>query len=893
MNKTCIALLALIVLAAMPARAQLTSTITTTLHDSTFSLGRDFWFAEQSNQWGVDLGGKYMRIYITSPENATAFVSSNGQTTPIPITANEISSFKVPLSWEMESSGIVENQAIHVYSNTADLAVYNISHQPYSSDGEYVIPTIGWGTDYVVAAYGSIDDQQGSFGTDAPSTMVIVANEDSTLVEITPSVNCRKDSSGNQNGGVNAMTAAFPADSTFTIQLNRGQCMQLMPVFLEGPPFLDLTGTIVHSNKPVGVFGGSQITNIPSTFPYANHVEDMMPPVRTWGETYYANNTVQEDTMPSHDVAQYLFISSVPNQTIFRHSCDSSDDTECVIAKQYGIFWDEIKGPRKFFSAQPFLAVQYVNSSSYPDGVTGQGDPAEAMLTPREQYTKTVTFETPLSVGNIVPFTNYANVTVNVKDEKKTLFDGKTIDSFPKYCIDSNWEMFLIPYIAPSVDSITGDDSGVGVWIYGYGYDETYAWSAPSQCKTFQSPDSVPPVASVTESCMSGHVYVQDTGALASKLDMIRLDTLYNIDYSLDTSWIEGTMRDSTFYNFEVADPTQPAYLQVSAFDYAGNHTAITSIYRTNYDSIFPFDQSLGVWVDTPGSKPNIAYDTIYTLGQDTFYFNEFHLTNDSAGFSLHDSIGGPLDLSPLAPKHRRRIQIQFEPIKTTPQIDSIVFGDVCDSSYALVIGAEEFPNFLVTSQIWPNAPLTDPATCYLETVTIENLSSIPIMIDSFWWADTVHFKALSTIPVTLPPYGSVPFSIDYCPDSGSLTAVNRTQGIWFSSLVLESGIVSPRFDSLIGWALGPLGVSNENSPSLEATIFPINDGRSLQIILPSSVAAPVNFQLVNVLGESVLRETFSAGTQMVDASALPRGVYFYRFTSGQISQSGKVILGQ
>ena len=44
---------------------------------------------------------------------------------------------------------------------------------------------------------------------------------------------------------------------------------------------------------------------------------------------------------------------------------------------------------------------------------------------------------------------------------------------------------------------------------------------------------------------------------------------------------------------------------------------------------------------------------------------------------------------------------------------------------------------------------------------------------------------------------------------------------------------------------------------------------------------------------ESVLRSTILEGNHVVDASALPRGVYFYRLTSGQTSQSGKVILGE
>src|ERR1019366_8532160 len=49
--------------------------------------GRDFWFSMMSNYWGLNEGSKYMRIYITSANNCTAFVESNGTKTPVPVTA--------------------------------------------------------------------------------------------------------------------------------------------------------------------------------------------------------------------------------------------------------------------------------------------------------------------------------------------------------------------------------------------------------------------------------------------------------------------------------------------------------------------------------------------------------------------------------------------------------------------------------------------------------------------------------------------------------------------------------------------------------------------------------------------------------------------------------------
>jgi hypothetical protein len=1130
MKHTYLILAAALVLAALPARAQITSSTTTITHDSTFAQGRDFWFAEQSNYFGENLGGKYMRIYITSDENCTAFVGSgftNGVpsvTQVVPITSHQISSFNIPLFWEVESSGIAENKVIEVWSNTSNLTVYNMSHQLYSSDGEYIIPTIGWGTDYVVAAYGALYEGN-SYVFDLPSTCIVVANRDSTSVDITPSCNCRASVNSNY---------FFPAGQTFNIQLDRGQCVQLMSVKSESDSGFDLTGTIIHANYPVGVSGGSMEPDIPANFQYANHVEDMIPPVRTWGETYYPTNPI--DSLPTHQFAQYLFISSVANQMIFRHSCDSGNNTECVIPNKYGIYWDEIAGAQKFFSDQPFLVVEYVNSSNYPDSIPGQGNPSEVRLNPREQFTKTVEFQAASTEGGEQPYVSYANVSVNINDETKTRFDGKSISSFPSQCADSSWEIFTVPNVTPGTHSVTNDDSGVGVTIYGYGLDETYSWSSPSGVATFQSPDSVAPRASISTECLESFIHLSDTGALASGLDMIRVDSIYNMNYTVDPNWLEGSESGTSDYTISVVNPSRPGIITVSVFDVAGNHTTIRSVYAPVIDSIKPPLQNLGTWESGP---PKIAYDTLYNMGADAFDITELQLLNDNLGFSLFDSIGGSVDRSPVPPGQRRLIQIQFQAKDSSLVIDSILYGDSCFVQAVVVIGSGGAADFFVTSQSWPDELLTSPPTCYPKNVTIYNFSTDTLTIDKAFWKDILHFQAVSTFPVVIPPTpASKQFTIDYCPDNNSLITHDATQGSWTSPQVLEGKNESPRFDSLTGFAVaesetfvedtiindpcpspsgdtaiayftiaatgtapstitiviqsdptdfslvgrldngetwdpsttpetlavgqtavisaeyvippginktvidslvaidgagdtiggtaltvtvngiyfagttnpdsltfGPVpsqsqnpnatqksflitnesatspltiysiglqpgnydsafalslftipgnapvlfptsstpiilqvgqslevsvdfndslfdvatqqaqfdietnscptiseiltasiagaGVPEASVPLLNATILPAEDGSSLEIILPTDMIGPVRFQLVNVLGESVLRSTLNTGTQTVDASALPRGVYFYRLTSGQMSQSGKVILGE
>ena len=1136
MKKTYLSLATALTLAAIFLNAPIHAQSTALIHHEITSqklnpptMGRDFWFAEQSNDWGVNEGGKYMRIYITSAKNCIAYVVSQGVTTPLKITAFKVTTFLIPEFWEMESSGIPEQKAIHVYSKDADLSVYNLSHNAYSSDGEYVIPTIGWGTDYVVAAYESLTDLgTGGGDFDLPSTMAVVADQDNTTVQITPSCDCR---------------VGFPAGVMQTFTLNRGDAIQLMPVMApaEVETGYDMTGTIIHSSMPVGVFGGAMEANIPYNFPYSDHVEDMMPPVRTWGETYYTNSFACPPNLPTHDLAQYLFISSMANQTILRHSCDSGTHTECVIPYQYGIYWDELALGQKFWSDQPFLVVEYHNSSSYPDNSVGSGDPAEVHINPREQFTDTILFQTPQSIGNIKPYFNYANVICNVKDAGNVLFDNKKLSGLPSQCIDGNWEIFTVTDIAPGTHTVySSGDSGVGVDAYGDGFDETYAWSSPAGVSTFQSPDTVPPHATIGTQCYQSYVHVTDSGLLPggqsqSGLSEIRLDSVYNMTFLLDQDWLDGTGRDSVGYGMFIVDPNEPAILIVSAFDMAGNRTTITSTYIPQVAVIEPPERNLGVYIPGSGNPPNIAYDTLINEGTTAFDIDSLYLKYGNVGFSLHNSAGGPVDKSPLAPGTRRIIQIQFKAIQATRAVDSIIFGNTCDLQAVAVIGGGGAPDFFVTSQTWPNVLLTQPPTCYQGSVRIENLSKSAVTIDSASWSDA-HFKADTIFPITVPPSpANVSFPISYCPDNGTLTVPNRTQGNWYSHNVLEQDGKTPsvRNDSLVGWAVAPSetfgsdtvivtnceqqgdtipitftlaatgtaptivkhvyqsdptdffgltgmlsngntwipdtgaqnlqpgqsvtittyyivpfgkdtskvdvltvvdgngdtiattdgkaltatvitnyyagqvipptltfgptlfqdpqkitktfviqntaqsgliidnvtlqaggkynpaytittvqpivpgvpdtlppgqlmtvtvtfndstngdpvqpavlqiassnscnimqdslvgilagsGVTEANTPPLGASILRLDDGRALEIILPADMPSPANFELVNVLGQSVLRAMFVAGSApTVDASGLPRGVYFWRLSAGHESQSGKVIIGQ
>ncbi len=382
----------------------------------------------------------------------------------------------------------------------------------------------------------------------------------------------------------------------------------MMPVRASDGDNFDMTGTIVHSNQPVGVSGGSGCPNIPADFPYCDHVEDMLPPIRTWAETYYATNPIQPPGMPGHDFARYLFISSVPGQTIYRQDCQTGQHTECIIDNQYGIYWDELELGQKFWSKEPFLCVWYINSSTYPDHNNGLGDPAECVINPKEQFTKTVLFQTPQSVGNIVPYVNYANIIINVNDEKNTKFDGQSILGKTSQCIDDTFEIFNIPQIAPGAHIINGDTDGVGYMSMVMDMTSPTHWSGPFATGTFHSPDTVAPKVDTVGECLNAYVHVSDSGLLPdgvnqqSLLSAIQADTSYNMSYIIDPNFIEGAGIDTSDYWMYPTDPTKPAELIMDIYDVAGNLTVVTSIYKPQIDSIKPPLNNLGV-LDQWGSQ--------------------------------------------------------------------------------------------------------------------------------------------------------------------------------------------------------------------------------------------------------------------------------------------------
>jgi hypothetical protein len=638
-------------------------------------LGRDLWFCVPQNADPNDNAAKFFTIYATSEKKTVINIQITGQAAvKKQINPSEVWDYLLPRSVELKSSLDVEkDKAIHIWSDDADISVYFMSRNPYTSDGMYVIPAIGWGKEYVITSYSAllVDPR-----VDYPSEFTVVANQNNTVVTVVPSQDVRRTAEPTK--------PYHKKGSPFTITLQRGECLQVQTVFDLGGSDLDLTGTVVTANNPVGIVGASVCPFIPSD-PYCDHILDMLPPVRTWAKTYYTlpffGRVVGGDS--------FYLIGSKAGQIIYRNG-----NQYASIGRFESFYRPDITEPSEWTSTEPFLLVQYLNSSRFGGTNQNQGDPAMVVVNGAEQFSKKVVFQTPYipPTSGQNKFTNYVNVLLRSSSISKTTFDGKPIMSVyaaKRFPIPGNpaWEGIRLGNNTTSKVPIGThtivSDSGVGVYIYGYATEDSYAWAGALGVKTPGSLDTIPPVAITSGQCFCARVDFTDnhTAPPASKLSSYIIDSLENIGFYPDPNFIPGSEATQSYYEFCVLDSTKDAYLSVSIYDNAGNRTTVISEYKARVATIAPAITNFGTVI--PGND-GYDYVIITNTGTSPFTFKGSEVKLLGGLYFFVDSTGADGDIPPGG---TRRVRIRFTP-KIGPTVqDTVLFGDECVKVTALVVG--------------------------------------------------------------------------------------------------------------------------------------------------------------------------------------------------------------
>jgi hypothetical protein len=314
-----------------------------------------------------------------------------------------------------------------------------------------LLPTSAWADNYVIAdAYKApilIGEPR------AGPTTVIVASQDGTNVTVKPTVDIVASST----------VSGSPAGSSITYVLDHGQYLQFTQP-------LELTGSAVQANKPVGVFGGGTLMDIPITKTRADHGEQMIPPVRALGSEYvavrYRNRGSTEEVVP------WRVVGTVDGTTLTYDPPQTGAPTS-LAAGQLVEFNES--GPFIVHSqdtGHPFYLASYMTSGCGADctfddaGVPscpntdgcplkGFGDPEFLNVVPPAQFLPRYTFFTDPTY----PETNL--VLVRVRDPQTNAMPTVTLDCAG---VLGGWQAVGSSgkYEMTRTDLSTGDFQGVG-----------------------------------------------------------------------------------------------------------------------------------------------------------------------------------------------------------------------------------------------------------------------------------------------------------------------------------------------------------------------------------------------------------------------------------------------
>jgi len=458
---------------------------TFTVAQNTSNKGTDFWVAYSGH---IDAKLSRMTLFLSSDVNTTYQVEGLGQTIASgTITANVITSVFIDpniVDVYIGSSDVVEpNKGIHITSGSP-ISVYTVISNSARTGGSLILPTKSLGREYYAFAY---QNAGGSQNGNAKSEFTIVAVEDDTEIEITPTV-----SSINGNRAAN---------TTFKItqKLNKGDVYQYQSAN-------DVSGSIIKTLgncKPVAVFSGNTwaafcedgntLTNPNFSVPGkptpsgGDNLYQQLFPISAWGKNFVTApfyNTENGNT----DAIRIIVSEDNTNITVNGSSTVAFGTALGNPYKKGSIITYFTNTPSIVKADKPIGVAQYqsaqnCNASNRPT-VAFPGDPEMTILNPIEQTLSDITvFSRLISVAgvrtNISKY--YLNIILKTVDAPTLKVDGLAVTGFKT--IDSEYSYVIID-VSTSQDQHRIVASGGFVAIaYGYGSVESYAYLAGADVK--------------------------------------------------------------------------------------------------------------------------------------------------------------------------------------------------------------------------------------------------------------------------------------------------------------------------------------------------------------------------------------------------------------------------
>ncbi|MGC8957663.1 MAG: lectin-like domain-containing protein [Candidatus Kapaibacteriota bacterium] len=476
---------------------------------------------------------------------------------------NEIYIFKLPFNdyellgfndmateWRQNMDEIPVYLSFHVTSDEF-INVYAHSQGNKSSDAFLVLPTPSLGKEYIVLSYKS-DGYFLSAGGRTPSEFAIVATEDSTIVNIEPSVATFANGTARQ-----------------TVTLNKGQ-VYLVQADIEANPIADLTGTIVTANKPVALFAGHQRATIPvesfrnATSPSRDFLCEQIPPIQAWGKSAYIIPFPQPAQITNIGYDIYRVLAANDNTTVYFNG-------NLIANLNRGNYFEApISTAGTITATGPILVAQYKKTSN-DGGATYISDPFMMIIPPEEQFIescKLINIQA-YEIQDNLQFTkvyqeHYITLVVPADVLADTKIDGTTVSPNLFKSVPGSNYYYANVKVQEGKHSISSSKP-IGVYAYGYGPANSYGYIGGMY---FQGRDWRPPQI-ITDSsyCFKTFLKIGEIADFDSWLDTLYFENSTNVKYITDFN--KGNKE--TIVEIELVNPFEDGEFAIVVIDSAGN----------------------------------------------------------------------------------------------------------------------------------------------------------------------------------------------------------------------------------------------------------------------------------------------------------------------------------
>lgn len=432
--------------------------------------GKDFWLSYMHNGYydrDNKLGGT-MQVILSAKRATSGTISNprNNYTQNFSLQPNTPQTITIGNNYCYHDSNNYEtpsDKGIHIVANDT-ISVYCANIAIYSFDASFVLPTESLGSDYIIqcAQQSSMDDLSDQYKVNnQTSAFLIVATEDNTTINITPTVPLL---SGNH-----------PAGQTFTLQLNAGQTYHVRSHRTGSNR--DLSGTRVTANdcKKIAVFNGNTLTRLPNSLDGTSGFEfvfEQAMPLRSWGKHF----VVTQSMTRNRDIVK--IVSSKNNNEIYKNGIRIATLNANA---SYEFFLNNSEKSCYIEASEP-CAVYLYNTSASDDGYSSSnGDPSMVWIAPAEQKINEVTFATFSGTGEAEIPRHYVNIIVDKDDVNNVYLDGTLINSnsFENLNGNPNYK-YTRTQIGHGSHRLVCSN-GFNAHVYGFGTSRGYAYLAGSK----------------------------------------------------------------------------------------------------------------------------------------------------------------------------------------------------------------------------------------------------------------------------------------------------------------------------------------------------------------------------------------------------------------------------